>query len=144
MIQPKVAEPTGRPRGAFGAHAMPRRKRARRAHARRIRYAKCIRVLAVLAIAVAPVMVYVMLTSNLTGLNYAISQAQHDRAQIQDDVQQLDDRIAHLESRERLQQIAIKLGMREPQKYEIVSLPAAPQPRPKNTGLAFLEWLRTP
>ena len=86
-------------------------------------------------------MLYVMLTSNLTGLTYALASAETQRTQLQGDVQRLDDQIAHLESRERLAQIAAKLGMRDPSRYEIVTL-APLEPEPKPGGIAFLGWLR--
>jgi hypothetical protein len=117
--------------------------RHRRAHARRTRYANCVRVIAVLAVLIVPVMLYVMLTANVTGLNYAIAHAESERAQLQEDAQGLDDKIAHLESRDRLAVVASKLNMRDPESYTIVSLPlkiAAPKP----SGLAFLEWFKRP
>ena len=140
MIQPKVAYQTPpRPRVRVAAHATQKR----RAHARRARYSNCARALAYIGLAGIPIMLYVMLTANLTGLNYAIAHAQHERSIAQDDVQRLDDRIAHLESRERLAQIATKLGMREPQSYAVVTIPP-PAPHPKVAGLALLEWFKTP
>ena len=85
-----------------------------------------------------------MLTANVTGLTFAIEQAEQQRSQLQDDVQRLDDRIAHLESRERLALVAAKLGMREPAGYAVVELPQVEKARPATTGLAFLEWFKTP
>ena len=86
-------------------------------------------------------MVYVMLTSNLTSLNYALANAEGQRTVLQQDVQRLDDQIAHLESRERLSQVAAQLGMRDPARFEIVTL-APPVHDEEAGGLAFLGWLR--
>ena len=139
MIQPKfepeapVAQPRPRPpkHGRFR-----RRRRSLLAH-----YGSTARVLSIVALVLAPVMVYVMLTSNLTSLNYALANAEGQRTVLQQDVQRLDDQIAHLESRERLSQVAAQLGMRDPARFEIVTL--APAVHDEGTGgIAFLGWLR--
>ena len=136
MIQPKPSNPPpSRPRVA------PHATRRRRLHARRARYAGSVRVLGLITLILAAVMSYVALTSNVTGLNYAIAHAENERVQLQGDVQRLDDQIAHLESRERLAEVAAKLKMRDPARYEIVALPQT-QPRPKPGGIALLGWFR--
>ena len=94
-----------------------------------------------LAMVLAPVMLYVMLTSNLTSLNYALASAQTQKLKVQGDVQRLDDRIAYLQSRERLLQVASKLGMKDASQYAIVSLQPPAPPR-NHDALAFLSWLR--
>ncbi|MBV8074342.1 MAG: hypothetical protein JO140_02850 [Candidatus Eremiobacteraeota bacterium] len=134
MIQPKLAPQ----RNAF--HAVKRR----RAHARRTRYAGSARVIAVLGIVVFPIMLYVMLTANLTGLNFAIGHAEAERGALQEEMQRLDDQIAHLESRERLAVVAAKLGMREPQRYEVVTIPEPVADVPKPGGIALLSWFVRP
>jgi cell division protein FtsL len=136
MIQPKVAPPQERvpPQRRIPKHARRRRRSVRLAH-----YSSTVRVLGALVAVLAPVMIYVMLTSNLTSLNYALAAAETQRAQLQQEVQRQDDQIAHLDSRERLAQVAAKLGMRDPLHYEIVSL--APPETKKPFGIAFLGWL---
>ena len=140
MIAPKEL-PLQQPRKVrhprIAAHATRRRRR----RAWLLHYGGSARVLIVLALVLAPVMVYVMLTSSLTSMNYQLDTAQAQRLQLQGDVQRLDDRIYALESRERLLAIAKKLGMTDPQQYAIVSL-QQPQSAQKPGGLAFLGWLR--
>ena len=134
MIAPKLMEAA-----EVTAHARPFSKRRRQRRAWLLRYGSSVKVLMGLAVVLAPVMLYVMLTSNLTSLTYALASAETQRTQMQGEVQRLDDQIAHLESRERLAQVAAKLGMRDPSRYEIVNLTPAP-PEPKTAGVAFLGW----
>lgn len=128
-------------------------ERARSASKRRNRRAKVrgyggfARVLGFVAVVVMPVLIYVMLTANLTSLNYALARAEHEKAQLQEASMRLDDRIAHLSSRERLAAIAAQLKMHDPHVYAIVDLPN-PAPKPRAHGIAFLgavnDWLRIP
>jgi len=136
MIQPKLAEPKVAPR-----NRLPKHGRRRRHNLLLKQYGSCVRIVGALAAVLAPVMIYVMLTSNLTGLNYALTAAETQRTQMQQEVQRLDDRIAHLESRERLAQVAAKLGMRDPVRYEVVTLTPTSSDK-AHGGLAFLGWLR--
>ena len=136
MIQPKIAETQDAPR-----KRMPKHGRRRRRNARLAQYGSCARIVGALCGVLAPVMIYVMLTSNLTSMNYALAAAETQRTQMQQDLQRLDDRIAHLESRERLAQVAAKLGMRDPSRYEVVTL-TPPSDKQHHGGLAFLGWLR--
>jgi len=137
MIQPKLAleAPAVKPRPPQHGR-YHRRRRSLFAH-----YGSSARVLSIVALVLAPVMVYVMLTSNLTSLNYALANAESQRTVLQQDVQRLDDQVAHLESRERLAQVAAQLGMRDPTRFEIVTL-APPAHDEETGGLAFLGWLR--
>ena len=96
----------------------------RRSKSVRVRYAGISRICLVLGIGLVAVMGYVMLMSNLTGLNYATAKAEHQRAALQEETMRLDDRLAGLGSQERLAKIASSLGMREPQQFALVSLPA--------------------
>ena len=136
MIQPKPAAPERAPR-----KPLPKHGRRRRRSKLLVQYGSCVRIVSALAAVLAPVMIYVMLTSNLTGLNYALASAETQRTQMQQDLQRLDDRIAHLESRERLAQVASKLGMRDPLHYEVVTL-TPPSSEKRHGGIAFLGWLR--
>jgi cell division protein FtsL len=137
VIQRKPAPEAPAPKARPPKHGRyRRRRRSLFAH-----YGSSARVLSIVALVLAPVMVYVMLTSNLTSLNYALANAESQRNVLQQDVQRLDDQVAHLESRERLSQVAAQLGMRDPAHFEIVTL--APPPRDEGVGgIAFLGWLR--
>jgi len=132
MIQPKVAE-----RKVLPKHGRRKRRKAWRF----AQYSTSARIFGVLTAVLAPVMIYVMLTSRLTSLNYALAAAETQRTQMQQDLQRLDDRIAHLESRERLAQVAAKLGMRDPSRFEVVTLTPSSSEK-KTHGIAFLGWLR--
>jgi len=81
-----------------------------------------------------------MLTSNLTGLTYAVSKAQLSRETLQEDNQRLDDKIAALRSDDRLSVLAARLGMREPQRFALVKLgtPAIADARPHLAVLSSL------
>jgi len=96
-------------------------------------------VFAVLTLAIAlflPLLGYVSLTSNLTSLNYSLARAEHDRSALVEESQRLDDRIARLESPDRLAAVATALKMHDPSDYAVVTLPEKTvQPRPN--GLAF-------
>ena len=48
------------------------------------------------------------------------------------------DNLAALESQERLARLAAQLGMREPEQFALVALPAAPVATPRDARLAFL------
>lgn len=99
----------------------------RRKKTSRQRYAHLGQFTTGLAVATLLMIGYVMLMSNLTGLNYAVSRAEHERIALQDQTARLDDKIAALRSQERLAAIAAKLGMRDPQEYAIVQRPSPPK-----------------
>jgi hypothetical protein len=86
----------------------------------RARYASISRFSGVLFIVLAFLMGYVVLTSNLTGLSYAVAEAQHERATLQAETMRLDDRISALRSDDRLSALASHLNMHEPQRFALV------------------------
>jgi cell division protein FtsL len=88
--------------------------------ASRARYAVVTRVFAGLICVLALLMSYVVLTSNLTGLSYALSRAQAEREALLEETTRLDDRIAALRSDDRLSALAVRLGMREPQRFAVI------------------------
>jgi hypothetical protein len=106
--------------------ANPRRVRA--ATARRIvrqsraRYASIARVLTGLSCILLLLMSYVVLTSSLTGLSYAVARARADREALLEETMRLDDRISALRSDDRLAQLAGRLGMREPRLLAVVRI----------------------
>ncbi|HZW54436.1 MAG TPA: hypothetical protein VFF00_10385 [Candidatus Elarobacter sp.] len=110
------------------------KRRARRARRRLHRP-----VFAVVALAFAvliPLMAYVTLTANLTSLSFALERAERERAVIASDAQRLDDRIARLQSPERLAALAGKLKLHDPHVYAVVPVPE-PKAQSQPTGLAF-------
>lgn len=145
MIQPRQ-RPVRNP-----APAAPRTTaRRRKMRTRRARYLSVIRLGGTLVIVVGLIMSYLALMGNLTSLNYRIERATHDRAALQEQTMRLDDRIAHLESRERLAELAMKMGMQEPHVYAVVdpnetTLSLAKR---RSRGIALLgsvaDWLKAP
>jgi hypothetical protein len=119
--------------------------RRRFRHAHRRSYIGFLRVGAAAAVFVVPLMLYVMLTANLTSLNYKLARVEAEKIALQAETMRQEDRIAKLESRERLAALAAQLKMRDPQVYAVISLPQAqPTPAPAH-GIALLgamnQWL---
>lgn len=85
-----------------------------------------------LTIVLAFLMGYVVLTSNLTGLSYAVANAKHERAELQAETMRLDDRISALRSDDRLAAVAAKLNMTEPQRFAVVHLPVPSTTQPQH------------
>ncbi len=124
----------------------PRRRvavRARDAARRRVQrtrmrgYAMLARISAGVALVLAPIMLYVLLMGNLTAMNYALAQANVQRLQLQEETMRLDDRIAALQSRDRLADLAARLHMHDPHLYAVVDVPR-PVVTPPPNGIAFL------
>lgn len=134
IAQPRFAEP---PRHVERVRTATKR-RVRRSRRRSHRPVFAVLTLAVLIL--VPLLGYVTLTANLTSLSYARSRAEHDRSTLIEESQQLDDKIAHLRSPERLAQLAAQLKMHDPHVYAVVSLPA-PKVQSKATGIAFFGWI---
>jgi hypothetical protein len=120
MIAPRYAEPRSRIPNPRAARTATHRRIVRKSRAR---YAGVARVSTVLFFAMALLMSYVVLTSSLTGLSYAVGRAAAQREALQEETMRLDDRIAALRSDDRLAALAAKLGMREPQRLAVVRLP---------------------
>src|SRR5581483_10018893 len=92
------------------------------------------RVSVVLFGALAQLMSYVVLTSSLTGLSYAVGRESAKREALVEETMRLDDRLAALRSDDRLAALAAKLGMREPQRMAVVKLV---QPRVAHVHAGF-------
>ncbi len=90
----------------------------------RARYAGLLRFCAGLAMVLCLVMLYVMLTARLTGLNYAMAKGERERVMLTAETARLDDRIAALRSDDRLAGVAARLHMQDPDRFAIVTLPA--------------------
>ena len=106
----------------------------------RARYVGLARFCAVLAVSLALVMLYVMLTARLTGLNYAVAKAQRERIELQAETARLDDRLAALRSDDHLANVAARLHMQDPQQFAIVALPP-PARAPDRSHIALLAGL---
>jgi len=118
-----------------------RAREAARRRGRRTRlqhYAMPARIAIAFGIVLVPVMIYVLLMGNLTALNYSLAQVTEQKSALIDETNQLDDRIAQLESRERLSDVAARLHMHEdPRAYAVVDVPN-PVAAPPSNGIAFL------
>jgi len=136
--------------------ALPRRRaddaersraatRRRFARAQRRGYLAFLRVAAVVAVFVLPLMLYVTLTANLTSLNYALTRAEAQKTELLAQTLRQDDRIAKLESRERLAALAARLHMHDPRIYAVVTLPVERRAATPGRGIALLgavgQWL---
>jgi len=135
MIAPQ-AIPTSDP-GPRQSERIRTATRRRTLRSRRRNSVAFARVGLLVSVVVVPVMLYVMATANLTGMSYALSRATHERSILQDETMRLDDRIAGLESRDRLAAVATQLHMHDPSAYVVVSLPAPAPPQPASHGIAF-------
>ena len=112
MIQPRYFEQRSRIPNPRAARTATHRRIVRKSRAR---YVGVARVSAVLFFALVLLMGYVVLTSSLTGLSYAVGHESAKREALQEETMRLDDRIEALRSDDRLAALAAKLGMREPQ-----------------------------
>ena len=132
-----------RSRAARGA-AERRRKRTAS-----LRHRSLSRIFATLAPVTLVFVVFIGLHANVLRLNYDYARLAHARTRLVDETTRLDDRIASLESRERLADVAARLGMLEPRRFAVATVEeprraevAGPAPR----GIAFLpaiaSWLR--
>ena len=142
MIALKAMPPESQPRHVERGRSATKR-RFRRAHRRS--YAAFLRVGALAAVFVLPLMLYVMLTANLTSLNYKLARVEEQKIALQAETMRQDDRIAKLESRERLAALAVTLKMHDPQVYAVISLPATRPASAAPRGIALLgamnQWL---
>jgi hypothetical protein len=107
MVQPRMVR------------AATRRRIARKARAR---YTGVTRAFGALTLILALLMGYVVLTASLTGLSYAVARAKATRETLQEETMRLDDRIAAQRSDDRLSQLAVRLGMTEPQRFAVVRI----------------------
>jgi hypothetical protein len=88
-------------------------------------------------VVLVPVMIYVLLMGNLTALNYSLANATQQKAALVEETMRLDDRIAQLQSRDRLADVAARLHMHDPGVYAVVEVPR-PVVAPPSNGIAFL------
>jgi cell division protein FtsB len=117
-----------------------RAREAARRRGRRTRlqnYAMPARIALAFAVLLVPVMGYVLLMGNLTALNYSLAQATQTKSALVEETMRLDDRIAQLQSRERLADLATRMNMHDPTRYAVVDVPGPVIAAPPN-GIAFL------
>jgi cytochrome c-type biogenesis protein CcmH/NrfG len=135
VIAPKeIAQPRLQPRVQVRARDAARRRSRR---TRLAGYAMLARIAVAFAIVLVPVMIYVLLMGNLTALNYSLAHATQQKTALVEETMRLDDRIAQLQSRERLATVAARLHMHDPHVYAVVDVPR-PVVAPPSNGIAFL------
>ena len=141
-----VRRPHGNARVARAA-AQTRRKRSVS-----LRYRSIVQTIRWLSLATVLVVGYLWLMANITRMNYEYARATGERTLLFDKETSLEDQIARLESRDRLAELAGKLGMSEPARFSVATLAAPPQraatveSRSAVRGVALLpaitDWLR--
>ena len=135
MIAPK-AMPQSRPQPrAYENAREAARKRGRRTKMQG--YSMLARIMTIFAVVLVPVMIYVLLMGNLTALNYSLAHATQQKLDLQEETMRLDDRIAQLQSRERLAALAQQLHFHDPHVYAVVDVPRPVTAAPAD-GIAFL------
>lgn len=137
MIQPRYFDRPVRVRNPRVARAATQR---RIVHKSRARYSAIVRVSIAIGALLVLFMGYVVLTSTLTGLSYAVAKAHHQREALQEETIRLDDRIAALRSDARLSVLAARLGMKDPQRFAVVRM-IAPQVAVSRPRVAVLSSL---
>ncbi len=123
MIQPQYIDIQPRIRNPRSARTATKTRIVRNS---RVRYRALFRVCVALGAVLVLLLGYVMLTSNVTSLTYAVAKAHQQRTDLQQETARLDDRIAALRSDERLARVATKLGMHEAQQFALVKLGLPP------------------
>jgi hypothetical protein len=143
MIHPQRYDRSVRIGNPRVVRAATQRRKARKARAR---YAGVTRTLTVLTGVMVLLMSYVVLTSSLTGLSYAVATAQAHREALAEETLRLDDRISALRSDDRLSQLAARLGMTEPAHLAVVRIatPRVARARPSFPVLSSLAGLFAP
>jgi cell division protein FtsL len=119
LVQPRYEAPPPRVANPRSARTATNKRIVEKSRAR---YRGILRVCTVLVVVLAALMTYVMLTSNETSLSYALERVDTQRAKLQETDARLDDRIAVLQSDQRLAAVAAKLGMQQPQRFAVVRL----------------------
>ena len=127
MVQPRFFEKSSRIAKPRTVRAATQRRIVRNSRAR---YTSFARVFGALICVLVLLMGYVVLTSSLTGLSYAVAKARAEREALQEETMRLDDRISALRSDDRLAVLAARLGMREPQRLAVVRIAPPPAAKP--------------
>lgn len=143
MLAPRFFDRSARIANPRTIRAATQRRIVRKSRAR---YTSVARALSALTCIVALLMGYVVLTSSLTGLSYAVAKARAQREALQEETMRLDDRIASLRSDDRLAELAARMGMREPQVFTVVRIdpPSVARVRPRFPVLSSLAGFFVP
>jgi cell division protein FtsL len=143
MLAPRLVERRPRIANPRTVRAATRRRIVRKSQAR---YAGVARIMVLLTAVLALLMSYVVLTSSLTGLSYAVAKGSAQREALQEETMRLDDRIAALRSDDRLAELAARMGMREPQQFAVVRIepPRVARARPRFPVLSSLAGFFVP
>jgi hypothetical protein len=143
VIQPRYLDRPVRVRNPRVARAATQRRIVRKSRAR---YSDIVRVSIAIGALLALFMGYVVLTSTMTGLSYAVAKAHHQREAMLEETLRLDDRIAALRSDERLSVLAARLGMKDPERFAVVRLvrPEVASARPRVAVLSSLAGFFVP
>lgn len=119
MVERRFFERTARIANPRTVRAATQRRIVRKSRAR---YTGVARASLALGGVMVLLMSYVVLTSSLTGLSYAVGKARVQREALLEATIRLDDRIAAMRSDDRLAAIAARLGMREPKRIAVVRI----------------------
>ena len=113
--------PTTRRRGP--AHSAREATKRRKAYQRKRSYRDVVRICLISVVIVTVVVGYLYLMTRAAALDYRLTRADSLQANLQEETITLQDRLATLESRDRLFSVANRLGMREPEAFLIVNAP---------------------
>jgi ABC-type sulfate transport system permease component len=113
---------------------------ARRNSRTRARYRALVTIGSVVSVLTLIVVVYLALLANVTRMTYELQTASDKRTALIEENGRLDDRIAGLESRERLSRLAASMGMHDSQTFAEIPLPVVAAERP--SGPTILSWLK--
>jgi len=143
VIQPRFFDRPARVRNPRVARAATQRRIIRKSRAR---YSNITRVSAAIGGLLFTFMMYVLLTSSLTGLSYAVAKAERQREAAQEESMRLDDRITALRSDDRLSALAARLKMIEPERFAVIRLsrPQIALDRPRVALLSSLAGFFVP
>jgi hypothetical protein len=125
MIAPILMNPSTSPSRRPSISTAREATRRRKAAQVKRRYQDCVNIGMISAAIVLCVVGYLVLITRSTALDDRLIGAQAKRAQLQEDLVMLEDRRASLEARDRLSQIAVKIGYKEHPALLIVDVPAA-------------------
>lgn len=143
MVQPRFLHQSARIPNPRSVRAATQRRIVRKSRART---STVRRVFGAVTCVLALLMAYVVLTASLTGLSYAVAKERAQREALQEETMRLDDRIAALQSDDRLAALAARMGMREPQAFAVVRIepPPAAHARPRFAVLSSLAGFFAP
>jgi hypothetical protein len=143
MLAPFSLPPQARPPREFGATEAAREatKRRKAYHSKRS-YRGVVRICLIAGVIVTAVVGYLWLMTRAAALDNRLTKAAATEASLQEAQIALQDRLATLESRDRLFALANRVGMREPQAYLIVRAPGPVQVSEHAPILsALVSWL---